>query len=163
MNYYMVLGNKSKNGLPSADMCARVEYLYARLKLTDEPAHIILSGANGEAELMHKVLMNYVPSAFLEQCHIISDIHSMNTIQSIQYLKEHEILPAIVLTSDYHVNRVRCIARKLKYPCAVIGAPTYNELLWKSFWEMIFYITTAIFPLSLCTKFSKIRKTLHLK
>lgn len=115
----IVLGNKSENSAPSTDMQSRLDCLISILDDCNGKT-IILSGGNGEAELMEDYLIRQ-GYAYLN---VILEGDSKNTYQNFVNTKPLASNGAIVITSDYHIFRSKFICKELKMDCSFLPAKT---------------------------------------
>ena len=129
-DYIVVLGNKSNCNEPSEDMKVRLNCLVDNIDYFQNST-IILSGGNGEANLMKDFLVDND----ITQNTIILEETSQNTRENLsntRYLASGNVL---VITSDYHVFRTRLISNRLNLDWDVMPAKTNNFKFLKSLRE----------------------------
>lgn len=129
-DYVVVLGNKSKNDVPSCDMQSRLNCLISYI---DEQSNIVvvLSGGKGEATLMK----NYLIDRGLTNLQIITEEDSVNTYEN--FINVKQIVPnnSLVITSDYHIFRSNLICSRLGSNFDFLAAKSDNVILFKAIKE----------------------------
>lgn len=103
----IVLGNKSADYSPSEDMVLRMKCLREYDLNAENEYIIILSGGNGEAELMKSLLHEYGIERQVK-CESASTNTEENIINSSKMATEN----SLVVTSEYHAFRTELIINK---------------------------------------------------
>lgn len=127
-NYAIILGAKVVGEVPSLSLRYRLE---AALDYANEYPHVqlVLSGGQGPGEAISEAeaMRRYFVQNGIEADRLIVETKSTSTYENILYSKE--LLPSSVqaitiITSDYHLERSKMIARRLNLKADVIAAKT---------------------------------------
>lgn len=129
-DYIIILGNKSIENEPSEDMKER---LYCLMENIDDYQNstIVLTGGNGEANLMN----NFLVENNIINYPIILEEASQNTHENLVNTRNLVSGNVLVITSDYHVLRTSLICNKLDLDWNVLPAKSNNPIFLKSLRE----------------------------
>ncbi|MBR4132525.1 MAG: YdcF family protein [Oscillospiraceae bacterium] len=128
-DYVVVLGNKSENSIPSEDMKARLDCLLRWIDETNNTT-IVLSGGNGEAQIMKEYLLQHN----LTQRMILEE-KSTSTKENFLYFKSLVSGKVLVITSDYHILRASIIGRKYGVEYDYLAAQSTHSTFLRSLFE----------------------------
>lgn len=127
-DYVVVLGNKSPQGQPSADMQSRLQCLTSSLRDSTDVPILVLSGGNGEALLMYE----YLKSSCGSMIETILECESSNTYENIINTRQIVSGRILVITSDYHVFRTKMITNQLNLDYDICPAKTEGITIFKA-------------------------------
>lgn len=128
--YIAVLGNKSVDDQPSADMQARLDCLISSFDKFSK-ARIVLSGGNGEALLMEQ----YLTDNGYKDYQFIFDTESQNTYENLQNISHRTCGKTLVITSDYHIFRTNYFNERLGLDYDFLPAKSTDGTLMKAIRE----------------------------
>lgn len=137
----VILGHKLKNGKLSDDGKKRLDTAIELLRRLKDKPLIILSGTRNETALMHQYLLD---SGI--RCRIVEDPVSKNTMQNLRYAfcdqmqDESEEPTTLVISSAYHMLRVRMLLDKLRKDAILYPAPSDHQIVecFKECYKFIF-------------------------
>lgn len=126
--YAIILGAKVNGEIPSLSLQYRLD---AALDYAKEYPHVrlVLSGGQGTGEYISEAeaMRRYLVENGIDEKRLLLESASTSTYENILYSKE--LLPSTVqavtiITSDYHLERSKIIARSLDLQSDVVAAKT---------------------------------------
>lgn len=147
--YAIILGAKVNGETPSLSLRYRLD---AALAYANEYPHVqfVLSGGQGPGEHISEAeaMKNYLLENGIDGARLLVESASTSTYENILY--SQEMLPSslktvTIITSDYHLERSKRIARSLNLQADVVAAKTPKVVEQKlRFRERLALIKTAI-------------------
>ena len=132
--YVIVLGAKVNGTVVSESLRRRLDRAVTYLKQNPDTIAIVSgSQLGGEMITEAEAMKRYLMAAGIEEARIIKEENSFTTEQNLKFSKElipESDSPVGIITSNYHVYRALCYARKLGYKEVYgIAASTHPVLL----------------------------------
>lgn len=127
--YAIVLGAKVKKGnIPSLALRYRLE---SALAYATENPHVklVLSGGQGPDEDIEEamVMKNFLLENGIAEDRLIVEDQSTSTYENLLFSQEllpDDVESVTIITSDYHLQRAKILARKLDWDADVVAAKT---------------------------------------
>ena len=134
MPYVVVLGAKVNGTVVSESLRRRLDRAVTYLKQNPDTIAIVSgSQLGGELITEAEAMKRYLMAAGIEEARIIKEENSFTTEQNLKFSKELMSGydgPVGIITSNYHVYRALCYARKLGYKEVYgIAASTHPVML----------------------------------
>ncbi|MFH5810757.1 YdcF family protein [Companilactobacillus sp. FL22-1] len=160
-DFLVVLGNKSLNDHVSDILASRLDKAVELYRSLPEKPTIVVSGnrrgdeTSSEASLMEKYLLDAGVSAQA----IVKEDKSKNTAQNLSFsaikitqLWHKKTRPqVVVVTSDFHVPRVRSYAKKIGLNFRFVPAVTVKQLkrpsMFREFTAIVWYHRYSLFTM----------------
>ncbi|MEI4769923.1 YdcF family protein [Psychrobacillus sp. FJAT-51614] len=127
--YAIVLGAKVKKGnVPSLSLRYRLE---SALAYANEYPHVtfVLSGGQGPDEDIEEavVMRNFLLDNGISEDRLIIEDQSTSTYENLLFSQEllpENVKSVTIITSDYHLQRAKILAKKLDWETDVVAAKT---------------------------------------
>lgn len=128
-DYAIVLGAKVKEGnIPSLALKFRLE---SALAYANKYPHVtlVLSGGQGDDEDIEEavVMKNFLLENGIAEERLIIEDQSTSTYENLLFSKEllpDNVKSITIITSDYHLQRAKILAKKLEWKTDVVAAQT---------------------------------------
>ena len=148
-DYAIILGAKVNGEIPSLSLRYRLD---AALDYANDYPHVqlVLSGGQGPGELISEAeaMKRYLVENGIAEDRLLVETASTSTYENILYSKEmlpSSVKAVTIITSDYHLERSKRIARSLNLQADVVSAKTPQVVEEKlRFRERLALIKTAI-------------------
>lgn len=148
--YIIVPGARCKNNEPMLALKYRLDAAYEYYTINDD-VKIITTGAESQGETISEAMAakNYLVSLGVDESDVITEEHSKNTIENLEYAsdiagKDKEYL---IVSNGFHMFRIDLISKYLGIKHELYSAKTPNDILVKNYLQevaSIFYLAFKI-------------------